>query len=82
MRTTLTLDDDVAAILKRLARTRHARLKDLVNEALRRGLASATAHPSARGTFQTTSVALGRCRTGTVDNVADALAAAEGESFR
>jgi hypothetical protein len=24
MRTTLTLDDDVAAILKRLARTRHA----------------------------------------------------------
>ena len=82
MRTTLTLDDDVAAILKRLARTRHTRLKDLVNEALRRGLASSTVLPPARERFRTSSVALGRCRTGTVDNVADALAAAEGESFR
>lgn len=82
MRTTLTLDDDVAAILKRLKRTRHARLKDLVNEALRRGLASATALPPAGEPFRTTSVNLGRCRTGTVDNIADALAAAEGESFR
>jgi len=81
MRTTLTLDDDVAAILKRLARTRHARLKDLVNEALRRGLA-APVLPPAGEPFRTTSVALGRCRLGTVDNVADALAAAEGESFR
>ncbi len=82
MRTTLTLDDDVAAILKRLTRTRHTRLKDLVNEALRRGLASAAAPFPAREPFQTTSVALGSCRTGTVDNVADTLAAAEGESFR
>lgn len=82
MRTTLTLDDDVAAILKRLARTRHARLKDLVNEALRRGLANATALPPAGEPFRTASVSLGRCRLGTVDNVADALAAAEGESFR
>jgi len=38
MRTTLTLDDDVAAALERLRRTRNASLKDLVNEALRRGL--------------------------------------------
>lgn len=82
MRTTLTLDDDVAALLKRLARSRRGRFKDLVNEALRRGLASATAPPPARETFRTTSVALGRCRTGSVDSVADALAAAEGEPFR
>ena len=82
MRTTLTLDDDVAAILKRLTKTRRTRLKDLVNEALRRGLSSATTQPPAREPFRTTSVALGRCRPGTVDNVADALAAAEGESFR
>ena len=81
MRTTLTLDDDVAALLKRLARTRNARFKEVVNEALRRGLAGTAAVP-ARETFRTTSVDLGRCRTGTIDNVADALAAAEGESFR
>ena len=35
MRTTLTLDDDVAVQLERLRKARHANLKDLVNEALR-----------------------------------------------
>jgi hypothetical protein len=34
----LTLDDDVAAALERLRKTRNASLKDLVNEPLRRGL--------------------------------------------
>jgi ribbon-helix-helix CopG family protein len=42
MRTTLTLDDDVAAILERLRKSRDASLKDLVNEALRRGLKDMT----------------------------------------
>lgn len=82
MRTTLTLDDDVAAILKRLARSRNARMKDLVNEALRRGLASTVALPPPRTSFRTAEVSLGRCRAGAVDNIADLLAATEGESFR
>jgi len=82
MRTTLTIDDDVAAILKRLTKNRRTRLKDVVNEALRHGLAITAAPPAAQETFRTTAVALGRCRTGSVDNVTDALAAAEGESFR
>jgi len=38
MKTTLTLDDDVAAALERVRRTRNASLKDVVNDALRRGL--------------------------------------------
>ena len=38
MRITLTLDDDVAAALQRVRRTRNANLKDVVNDALRRGL--------------------------------------------
>ena len=38
MKTTLTLDDDVAAALERVRRTRNANLKDVVNDALRRGL--------------------------------------------
>ena len=38
MRITLTLDDDVAAALQRVRRTRNASLKDVVNDALRRGL--------------------------------------------
>ena len=38
MKTTLTFDDDVAAALERARRTRNASLKDVVNDALRRGL--------------------------------------------
>jgi hypothetical protein len=38
MRTTLTLDVDVAALLERVRRARNATLKDTVNEALRRAL--------------------------------------------
>ena len=39
MRTTLTLDPDVARALKRLARARARSFKEVVNEALRAGLA-------------------------------------------
>ena len=38
MRITLRLDDDLAAALERVRRTRNANLKDVVNDALRRGL--------------------------------------------
>jgi len=38
MRTTLTLEDDVAALLLRLRERRKASLKTVVNEALREGL--------------------------------------------
>jgi hypothetical protein len=62
MRTTLTLDDDVAAILERLRRSRDASLKDLVNEALRRGLKDMTTRTKRRVRLQTRSVALGRLR--------------------
>lgn len=40
MRTTLTLDPDVARALKRLARESERPFKEIVNEALRAGLAS------------------------------------------
>jgi hypothetical protein len=37
MRTTLTLDDDVAAMLRRLQKEQGTSFKQLVNDALRRG---------------------------------------------
>lgn len=40
MRTTVTLDDDVATALKRLARERGVPFKAILNSTLRRGLAS------------------------------------------
>ncbi len=82
MRTTLTLDKDVAAALERLRKTREQSFKDLVNEALRRGLKQMDARPKRREPFRTYSVDIGRCRIGSIDNVAEALAVAEGESFR
>lgn len=82
MRTTLTLDDDVAAKLEQLRKTRQESLRDLVNEGLRRGLAQLTGRPKRREPFRTASAELGRCLIGNVDSVSDALAIAEGESFR
>ena len=82
MRTTLTLDDDVAAALERLRKARNGGLKTLVNEALRRGLKEMSARPKRRGPFRTRAVSLGRLRIGSIDNVAEALAIAEGESFK
>ncbi len=40
MRTTLTLDDDVARQLKSRAKRKHGGFKKVVNETLRRGLAA------------------------------------------
>jgi hypothetical protein len=46
MRTTLTLDDDVAAALDQLRKTRKVGLKALVNGLLRAGLSQASARPA------------------------------------
>ena len=82
MRTTLTLDDDVAAKIERLRKTRNVSLKDIVNEALREGLKRLAAPQRKRVSFRTEAVDLGRCLLGNVDNVAEVLAVAEGEPFR
>jgi Ribbon-helix-helix protein, copG family len=82
MRTTLTLDDDVAVALERLRRAGNASLKDLVNDALRRGLSDLTTRPKQREPFQTQSVSLGRLRLPSIDNISESLAVAEGESFK
>jgi hypothetical protein len=82
MRTTLTVDDDVAALLERLRRKRGASLRDLVNEALRRGLHDMVGQPRSRILFRTRSVDLGGLRVASIDNISEALAIAEDEPFR
>jgi len=82
MRTTLTLDDDVAAALERLRKARHMKLKELINDVLRRGLKDLSAPPKRREPFRTRSVALGRARLSNIDNIGEALAIAEGEPFK
>ena len=82
MRTTLTIDDDLAALLTRLRRDRQTALKPLVNEALRRGLAEMVRKPTRKTPFQTRAVDLGRPLVDNVDNIAEVLAKIEGEEFR
>jgi hypothetical protein len=82
MRTTLTLDEDVATALEQLRRKRGGRLKTVVNDLLREGLRHAQERPTRRLQFRTQSVDLGRLRASSVDNVADVLATAENEAFK
>jgi hypothetical protein len=83
VRTTLTIDEDVAVRLERLRTDRGLSLKQVVNEALRLGLAALEQGTGRRRpTYRTRAVSLGRARLANLDNVAEALAVAEGEDFR
>ena len=82
MRTTLTIDDDVAAAIERLRHGRDASLKEIVNEALRRGIKEMSAPAKRRKRFRTRSVRLGTLQVPSLDNIAEVLAIAEGETFK
>ena len=82
MRTTLTIDPDIAIELDRLRRERKASFKALVNEALRRGVREMTVPPKKQKRFRTRSMDLGRCLIDNLDNIAEVLAFAEGDDFR
>ena len=80
MRTTLTLDDDVAALLRRLAERRRLPLKRIVNDAMRAGLAALTERSGRRRrAYRIRPVSLGRPRLPSLDDIAGVLAVAEGE---
>ncbi len=82
MRTTLTIDDDVAARLEQLRRAGNASFKEIVNETLRLGLKEMNKPRQAKQPFQTKSVSLGRCLVGNVDDISDILALADGDDFK
>jgi hypothetical protein len=82
MRTTLTLDDDIAAKLKAECRRSGASFRDVVNSAIRRGLATP---PSTRrrAPFKVIARDLGALRVGlSLDNVAELLDQVEGPAHR
>ena len=82
MRTTLTIDDDVATLLERIRRTKNQSFKELVNEALRQGLKEMATPPKPRKPYKTRAVSLGRCLVGSLDDISEMLAFAEGEDFK
>jgi hypothetical protein len=79
MRTTLTLDPDVAVMLEKLRRERNLGLEELVNETLREALSGMTDPPRRRKRFRTETVSLGCCLVPSLDDVTAALNLAEGE---
>lgn len=78
MRTTLTLDDDVAARLDQLRAERQSTLKRVVNDALRAGL-EALSSERKPASFRTKTAELGRCLIGDIDDIQAALSLAEGD---
>ena len=81
MRTTLTLEPDVAAQLKRAMRTRGDSLKGTVNAALRAGLA-ALATPPSMPAFKVRPFNLGPSLVGSLDHIEELLSRVEGEEHR
>ena len=82
MRTTLTIDDDIAVQLERLRRARDMGLKELINEALRRGLRDMSIRPKKREPFRTQPIEGVTPLLDNYDNIAEVLAYAEGEDFK
>jgi hypothetical protein len=82
MRTTLSLDDDVTALLEEVRRHRETGLKQIVNEALRYGLEQMNKPAESKSPFRTQSVDLGKCFFPNLDNTWEVLAEAEGESYK
>ena len=82
MRTTLTLDDDVAAKLKAESRRAGRPFREVVNETLRRGLAQRRG-TGLRQAFSVRARDLGHLKPGlSLDNVAELIEQVEGALHR
>jgi hypothetical protein len=80
MRTTLTLENDVAVAVERRRREHGHSLKEEVNELLRVGLLTVERTPAAtnpRPSFE--PLEAGECLMPNIDNIAEVLSIAEGE---
>lgn len=80
MRTTLTLDPDVAAQVERLRKRSRQSLKEVVNTVMRAGFqAIARDDLDREGPYRTRSVSLGGSLVGDIDNVNEVLSLVEGD---
>ena len=81
MRTTLTLDPDVAAKAKKGAAKLGKPFKEVINAALRIGL-DEVLKPAIRKPYRTKPYPMGLRPGFSYDNIAELLARAEGEDYR
>jgi hypothetical protein len=82
MRTTLSLDPDVAAMIERELSEHKTTLKALVNEKLRKGFAASTSSSGRRSFDLPKSMDLGKPLLKNLDNVAEILELIERDSNR
>lgn len=82
MRTTLTLEKDVAARLARITKRTRQPFKTVVNDALRAGLDAIEAPSSPKPLFRTTGFDLGPSLIGSLDNIEEVLSRVEGEDHK
>ena len=82
MRTTLTIEPDVAVRLERERRKRGVGFKEIVNQVLRSGLDSLEVPARRRELFRTKGLALGQSRVGSLDNIEEVLSKSEGEDHQ
>jgi len=82
MRTTLTLDDDVAIRLEKLQAERSESFKAVVNAALRAGLDTLSASVEETAPYRIAPHPAGGCTLPDLDSLHEALAVGEGEGFR
>ena len=73
---------DVASLVDRMRSVRNQTLESIINEALRLGLRMMAEPPGQSEVYRTPGVDLGRCRFGSLDDVAEVLAVGDGEQFR
>lgn len=81
MRTTLTLDPDVAAQIERLRGEDDRTFKEIVNDLLRRGLRARQPSGKARKRYTTPTADLGEPLID-ITSVSEAIAIAEGDDHR
>jgi len=82
MRTTLTLDDDVAVRVEQEVQRRGDSFKAVVNDLLRAGLDAVHTQARKGRKFRTEGFDLGPSLVGSLDNVEEVLARAEGEDHQ
>ena len=81
MRTTLTLDDDVAAHLQRVQKRRKATFRVVVNDVLREGLTAMDKPPVTPVRFETKPLDAGPLLMN-IDNTAEVLEILEGPWYK
>jgi hypothetical protein len=82
MRTTLTIDPDIAAQLARLRKDREVSLKALVNDALRQGLRQLVAPKTSCMKSFTQPVDAGECLIGNLDCIGEVLGMLDDAEYR